>query len=504
MSSSSSQPTNSQSGVAHPFVTSRKRAREALAQRGPERAGPSTLQQVLDWPDRAWHLIFNGDGGVDRMLNLKRHIRHGINLHTQYSGKGTAEICFQHIKEKIENAGLAMAADLRWKACTAFDKKISAIEVLQNHKSGGACCIFGDFESCMAPAARAHLQTMLPDKDSTLVERQRAYRQLGRWLGENVREVFKDDQRATCYKHASDHEGGCMVWRRCLEGSDRRDSKTIDIWCAGQVCKDVSRRGLMEGFAGPYTRSYKVWVGMVRARRPRVWIHEITVSHLAEKELRQDLEDLYNIKTMMSLSPSMIGIPVSRDRMYSIGTLRGVVVNSGSWEEFLRVCGSKCELSGDIFFRAPARHRREVCRLAAQKRGWYYNDSDDRMPMLSEFLTPAEVRRLNDYSQKFADKNGMPVEPNQPINAFFTCDVLQNVTHGTVSGNIPCLTSSGKIMANWPTGEQAMAVGLEHLLMMGDAWLCWGGSRDSDWWPSLCFVVPGRRGSFWAGQHAGA
>lgn len=128
------------------------------------------------------------------------------------------------------------------------------------------------------------------------------------------------------------------------------------------------------------------------------------------------------------------------------------------------------------------------------------------MPMLSEFLTPSEVRRLNDYSQKFADKNGMPVEPNQPINAFFTCDVLQNVTHGTVSGNIPCLTSSGKIMANWPTGEQAMAVGLEHLLMMGDAWLCWGGggSRDSDWWPSLCFVVPGRRGSFWAGQHAGA
>lgn len=270
MSSSSSQPTNSQSGVAHPFVTSRKRAREALAQRGPERAGPSTLQQVLDWPDRAWHLIFNGDGGVDRMLNLKRHIRHGINLHTQYSGKGTAEICFQHIKEKIENAGLAMAADLRWKACTAFDKKISAI--------------------------------------------------------------------------------------------------AIDIWCAGQVCKDVSRRGLMEGFAGPYTRSYKGWVGMVRARRPRVWIHEITVSHLAEKELRQDLEDLYNIKIMMSLSPSMIGIPVSRERMYSIGTLRGVVVNGGSWEEFLRVCGSKCELSGDIFFRAPARHRREVCRLAAQKR----------------------------------------------------------------------------------------------------------------------------------------
>ena len=466
----------------------RKAIRDLAAHAASQRLGPKDLQEIFDWPDKAWPLIFGPDvpNSQDRLAALQAHVARGLSLRTQYSGKGTAEHCFQHIVQKIHEEKIKEHEKMEWHMLSAFDKKPAARDALLQCKAEKHGCVFGNFLSALSMKSRDAVLQMEPARTLPASERQEAYQKMGQYLSENLKESFPSEVKATCWRHTTMFTGGCPVWAD--------DKAAMEIWCAGQVCKDFSRRGLMEGDAGPHTGSYKVWMSMVRARKPRIFIHEITVSQAAEAALKEDLEDLYLIKTITGLCPSMFGIPAQRERQFSVGTLKNVVVNTGSWEEFLNLMGSKCQLDGSVFFCSSEEHRREVVQGLAAKNGWHYSADDNSMPPLSEHMTPAEIRRIDDYETKFQQKlmrpgNGGASKRHRvaasgssgtatatatataaasELSGFFCCDVTQNAMFGTVAHYMPCLTSHGKLAAKYPDGSLKVAVPLEHLVLMGD------------------------------------
>ena len=418
--------------------------------------GPETLQQLLDFPDIIYSRLFSADlgpGAADRLHRLQVVLRKGIDLSSQYSGKGTAETAAGHLSQKFAEErvlGNDGDTDNPWlQVVSAFDLKQFAVDILRSHEgSSQPQCIFGDMACCLSSSARAELDRLMPAKSQSPQERARAYTEMDSYLREHLQEAFPSDCSAPCFKHAS--QSGCRVWPQ----KTRTDS--LRLWVAGQTCKDVSRRGSRQGFAGPHTKAYVIWLGMVRKQQPDLFIHEITTSSEAESRLRKDLGDLYDIHTNDGLSPDQIGVPVHRRRQFSIGILKGKWIYLGSWDEFYSLMRSSCVLSGDVFFRPTAdEHRIEIGKQLAKRHGWVV---DEGLPVpLEDQLTPAEMRRYREYQ-------GRARAMKLPADQFYCFDVEQDLPFGNISTQGPCLISRGKIIH----GQKALlATGLEHLLIMG-------------------------------------
>ena len=411
--------------------------------------GPTSLQQILDFPDVVWQRVFVGEAGSERLHRVKHLLRSGLDLSSQYSGKGTAETCASHLFSKlVEEEVFPQDGPQQWCMTTAFDLKQFAIDVMRSHKGGSRPkCIFGDMHCCLTSQARRELDRLTPAKNQSVTERLNAFVSMDEYLKEHAVTALPRDRKAPCFIHTS--ADGCPVWPQ------KRGPDTFTVWVAGQTCKDVSRRGTRQGFAGPHTRAYIVWVHMVRSQTPDMIIHEITCSADAEDRLKADLEDLYEIQTCSALSPHMLGVPVQRYRQYSIAVLRQKYVQVGSWAEFLQVFESTCELSGDVYFQANDAHRAEVSRAMAQRNGWYVADGET--PTLEEQLSPAELRRMQEYQAK---ARNAAISPGD----FYCFDVEQEVPFGALTFMGPCLISHGKIVHGT---RQVVATGLEHLLVMG-------------------------------------
>ena len=413
-------------------------------------AGPKSLEDVLNFPDFVAARLFEGEGGSDRVHRLRSLVGPGLQLQTQYSGKGTAETSAAQLRQSLlEHEWLD--ASVPWYSASAYDSKDFARQVLLNHcSSSRPKHIFKDMEVCLCPDAAVELRRLQPAKAQRAEEREEAYKAMQRYLQANMSFAFPGDRSAACSVHGSS-PSGCCVW------PEQRPDE-LRLFVAGQTCKDVSRRGSRHGFAGEHTASYVVWIGVVRHHRPHMFIHEITTSQEAAQRLATDLGDLYHIETCGSVSPHHLGIPVRRNRQYSVGVLKGKLMNLGSWEEFFQIMSSRLELRGDIYFVAPPSFRDEVGRAAAKKQGW--SIPADQAASLRDQLTPAEFRRFCEY-QKIVSETGPPGPMPQD---FFCVDVHQEAEYGGIYTLAPCLLAHCKLVHG---SQQIVATGLEHLLIMG-------------------------------------
>ena len=420
--------------------------------------GPETLEQILNFPDVVWERLFSSDNETssqdyqDRLARLRQCLgRAGLELHSQYSGKGTAESAAGQLSKLLASKNAIAATGVgAFVAKTAFDLKPFAVDVLRSHACASRPrCIFGDLKGSLSARAREELDRLTPAKAQSAEARADAFDAMDKYLKEHSATALPRDVKAPCFIHSSVE--GCRVW-----ADDEPDGpRPFQLWVAGQTCKDVSMRGLRRGFSGPHTKTYIIWVAMVRSQQPDMFIHEITCSAEAAERLRADLEDMYEILTCDCLSPSLLGIPVHRPRQYSIGVLRGKYIHVGSWDEFRKLLRSKCQIAADVFFQATDEHRAEVGRNLARRHGWFVADGDE--VALQDQLTPAEWRRVGEYQAK-ASKMQMAE------GAFFCFDVEQEVKFGSISRMAPCLVSHGKIIH----GQRlVLATGLEHLLVMG-------------------------------------
>ena len=348
--------------------------------------GPGSLEEVLDFPDFLFERLFRSEAGGDGVHRMRQVLGSGLQLSSQYNGKGTAETCAAHLFSKLVKEQVFASDGPMWKMATAFDLKQFAIDVLRHHDaSSKPHCVFGDMQCFLSPEARKELDRLMPAKMQKVEEKLAAFESMDKFLKQNLASALPTDRLAPCFNHTSGD--GCPVW-------PERDLKTFTVWVAGQTCKDVSRRGSRQGFAGPRTKAYIVWVNMIRKDRPDMFIHEITCSEEAQQRLRDDLGDLYSILTCDSVSPRRLGIPVQRVRQYSVGVLQSKFVHVGSWQEFADIMASRCQVSGDIFFMADELHRSEVSKRLAQRNGWYTSGAE--LPVIEDQLTPAEQGRMRD------------------------------------------------------------------------------------------------------------
>ena len=407
--------------------------------------GPCSLQEVLDFPDFVWQRLFTGSGAAeDRLQRLKDVLKRGIDLSSQYSGKGTAETAAAHLAKKFSAEGLQQS----WlQVASAFDIKGFARDVLKCHTGiSRPHCVFSDMHVCLSQPGKDDLAGMEPEKSAAPDVKAAAYERMIKHVKTHAADLFPRNQKGPCFMHG--RLDGCEVFPK------RTNPDSLLMYVAGQVCKDVSRRGSRQGFAGAHTKAYVVWLGMVRARQPELFVHEITTSAEAKDRLHEDLKDLYDIHTYNCLSPHDLGIPVQRLRQYSVGILRNKLLFVGSWQDFFSLLRSRCVLSGDIFFQSTREEQQEVARGMASRHGWYVGQGD--CASLEEQLTPAQMRRFHEY-KKLAQEKG--------VTGFYTFDVGQDVGFGPLCQNLaPCLVSHGQLVHGQ---RDVVATPMEHLLIMG-------------------------------------
>eukprot|EP00974_Lingulodinium_polyedra_P021591 2085409-Lingulodinium_polyedra.AAC.1 len=125
------------------------------------RPGPTSVPDLFNWPTRC----------VDEMRaelpacmpRLAGHISAGVVLHTQYSGKGTAESAFAKVGEALAQVGLLRSGDSRWAVGTACDKKAVAQRVLLAHDdASGPCHVYQDMNDLVSDGMRQMLDAMSP------------------------------------------------------------------------------------------------------------------------------------------------------------------------------------------------------------------------------------------------------------------------------------------------------------------------------------------------------
>ena len=98
--------------------------------------GPSSLEELLDWPAQLWQQILDRDAAenTDLASRIKSAVMQGITLTTTYSGQGGAEtacsmIC-EHVAAKLKAAGLEPVGLCVY---SATELESSCQQVLQAH-----------------------------------------------------------------------------------------------------------------------------------------------------------------------------------------------------------------------------------------------------------------------------------------------------------------------------------------------------------------------------------
>ena len=100
--------------------------------------------------------------------------------------------------------------------------------------------------------------------------------------------------------------------------------------------------------------------------------------------------------TTAALSPTDIGHPVSRNRQFSVCTLRDTVSLVTSWRDFFDTFGRKVIAPQKFLFEAPLRYVLQVKCDKARQHGWHAR-ADGAEPPVDCCLSASAKRHLVQY-----------------------------------------------------------------------------------------------------------
>jgi len=213
-------------------------------------------------------------------------------MHTQYSGKGTAETALGKLQQFLTIEDLAQETPF-CSVGSACDIKGCAQDVILEHD--GPCRpehVFTDLLNSIPAGMRQKVASLLPFPSASLADKEAAYIAIGRVLQEDLHSTFSADHKMPCRRHEGD---SCPF--SILQGNAR--GRLLAIWVAGTTRVAFSPRGKRDGNAGESMLPYRVWAALVRRCLPHIIIHEITPQEKARTMLSGDLGDLYHIESII-------------------------------------------------------------------------------------------------------------------------------------------------------------------------------------------------------------
>jgi len=118
--------------------------------------GPADIPSLFSWPDAVVEVLCKAR--PEMRTRLQDHASCGVTLHSQYSGKGTAESAFCKVGQGLAAARLMAAQTPAWNVATAADNKKIAQPVLVSYADRSKPShVFGDLNDMLAPGMRNEL-----------------------------------------------------------------------------------------------------------------------------------------------------------------------------------------------------------------------------------------------------------------------------------------------------------------------------------------------------------
>jgi hypothetical protein len=118
---------------------------------------------------------------------------------------------------------------------------------------------------------------------------------------------------------------------------------------AGATCVAFSPLGKREGVAHKSMKDFHVWAASTRLTEPTIIMFECA-RQFPQKMLQWWFSDKYHLEMLPEAGPSLLGWPVTRDRLYCLMFLRSQVTFIGSSEDYYQLFRRRSIASGDIFY----------------------------------------------------------------------------------------------------------------------------------------------------------
>ena len=147
---------------------------------------------------------------------------------------------------------------------------------------------------------------------------------------------------APCLMHACDGDGLCPV-------AVAQNQNQITMEVAGATCVAFSPLGKREGLAHKSMRDFHVWAASTRLMEPTIILFECA-RHFPKEELDFWFSDKYRMEMLPLAGPSLLGWPVTRDRLYCLMFLRSQVTFLGSEADYNQLFRKHTVATGDVFF----------------------------------------------------------------------------------------------------------------------------------------------------------
>ena len=295
-----------------------------------------------------------------------------MTLHTQYSGKGTAESAFSKLGRGMVIANLMEDGTPRWNIGTAVENSSFAQQVLLGHDDCSIPAhVYTDLNAMVAPGVLQEMCSVLAPPAASRESKVQAYEAMGRALCRDLANTFAET--CPCVRHPG---GGCVL-RPLLSPGSCNDDNALQLWIAGTSCVNFSKLGCREGTAGDAMRPLKIWGALVNAARPHIVIHEIVPSADAEDMLAREIGDFYKVHCL-KINPLDLGYPCDRMRQISICVRRdGMHFVDPGLDLFIHVFKKRVVLPGSALWECPSSYTNKIMRGKAASQGYFFPEGQD-------------------------------------------------------------------------------------------------------------------------------
>ena len=302
-----------------------------------------------------------------RSLRLFSNLSRPISVYSDYSGYASeieAFSCgFQGLIEEASWTSLTSPFHFE-RVCDIGITQLHVLKQVSATRTSGRMCVMRDLLDHLTPAAKSHVQAMMPSSSCTAEEARHAYSDLYTWLKANRAMAFPADHKQKCLTHN----------QMCPVHPSRRNTTSMlanptYITLAGVTCDGWSSVGGQARFAHASEACHNAFVveRMVRAEQEceDLAFVECTKTYPIAAKLRDPLSATHHT-IWVTTGPELFGHPVHRRRVLGVCIAKARMARLGPisllevQSEFAELFYKTVMLTGGEYFCGPESQRQEM------------------------------------------------------------------------------------------------------------------------------------------------
>lgn len=271
--------------------------------------GPTTAEELGNWPARLAASLTMPEGHADAELTLRLHtnLARTLMFSTEYSG-------FDCPREALRLGVEGLRCLHSWTfephplramhACDVAPTPQNILMEISEKFDGSSSCVFMDLLDRLPSAARDWIDAASPPVNASRAEKTEAHDLISKWVIENRAWLFTCDTRSRCLVHHAD----CLVYPGRASDRDTPEApsgssgvasddaeaccgnptcsgrieqtKPLFISCSGVSCLPWTSEGSSAGKASPCEIPHIVWVAESSSRSCRRRMSHLSSAHL--------------------------------------------------------------------------------------------------------------------------------------------------------------------------------------------------------------------------------